>query len=96
MGDVEDSCTFSLAAVVMVEDVVELTAGPLTTRSGGSCLSGTLKVLWVGLNPPTTSLTALAWLSLRMRSLIGSAHLGSVKALAGLGEFGKTWLARTS
>ena len=64
VGDLRDDCddgvtgTFSLAAVVIVEEQVELM--PFTTRRGGNRPSGVLSVLAVGLKPPTTSLTARA------------------------------------
>lgn len=53
-----ESWTFSLAAVVMVDEVVVLI--PFTTRKGGSWASGRLKLLAVGFKALTTSFMALA------------------------------------
>lgn len=64
---------FSCAAVVMVEEVGELT--PFTTRSGGDWALGGLVA--EGFKALTTSLIALAVLVCLTRDLIGLAHRGS-------------------
>lgn len=61
---------FSCAAVVMVDEVGELS--PFTTRSGGDCAPGAVDA--EGFKALTTSLMALDCLT---RDLIGLAHRGS-------------------
>lgn len=64
---------FSWAAVVMVDEVSELS--PFTTRSGGDWTPGA--VVAEGFKALTTSLIALALLVCLTRDLIGLAHRGS-------------------
>jgi len=69
----EETRTFSCAAVVMVDEVGVV--APFTTRSGGDWPSGALVA--EGFKALTTWLIALALLVCLTRDLIGLAHRGS-------------------